>query len=204
MFNLRKLTANAVVAALFHLGLVTSGVRLQAKELPNPDVLKQRVEQFGVGTELKVKLSNGQSVRGSVESVGDESFVVALKDNGGSREVSYDELRKVNYPRRGYKAEGHPDPVAAKRMVVQLGVGEHIMVQTGPDTKLRGHIREIHDDHFVILPDQQNAGVQVPYQSILKVNKNLSLGGTIAVLVGIAAVVVVILILTNNEDEIGL
>jgi hypothetical protein len=129
MFNLRKVTANAVVAALIHLGLVTSGVRLQAKELPNPDVLKHRVEQFGVGTELKVKLSNGQAVRGSVESVGDESFVVALKDNGGSREVSYDELQKVNYPSRGYKAQGHPDPAAAKRMVVQLGVGEHIMVQ---------------------------------------------------------------------------
>ncbi len=204
MLNFRKLTANAVVAGLLHLCVLSGGVKLQAKELPNPDVLKQRVEQFGVGTELKVKLANGQDLRGAVESVGAETFVVALNENGGSREVSYDELRKVNYPKRGYKAEGHPDPIAAKRMVVQLGVGEHIMVQTGPDTKLRGHIREIHDDHFVILPDHQNAAVQVPYNSILKVNKNLSLGGTIAVLVGIAAVVAVILILTNNEDEIGL
>jgi ribosome maturation factor RimP len=204
MLSLKKLTANAVVAALVHLALINGGMRLQAKELPNPDVLKQRVEQFGVGTELKVKLSNGQDVRGLVQNVGDEAFVVALRDNGGLREVSYDDLRKVNYPKRGYKAEGHPDPAAARRMVVQLGIGEHIMVQTGPDTKLRGHIREIHDDHFVILPDHQNAAVQVPYNSILKVNKNLSLGGTIAVLVGIAAVVAVILILTNNEDEIGL
>jgi ribosome maturation factor RimP len=204
MLSPKKMTANVAVAALFHLGLINGGVRLQAKELPNPDVLKQRVEQFGVGTELKLKLASGQKVRGSVESVGDESFVVALKDNGGSQEIAFDELRKVNYPKRGYKAEGHPDPTAAKRMVVQLGVGEHIMVQTGPDTKLRGHIREIHDDHFVILPDNQNAPVQVPYNNILKVNKNLSLGGTIAVLVGIAAAVAVILILTDNEDEIGL
>ncbi len=204
MFNLKKLLANAMVVALLHLGLISSSVRLQAKELPNPDVLKQRVEQFGVGTELKLKLANGQNIRGSVESVGDESLVVALKDNGVSREVSYDELRKVNYPKRGYKAEGHPDPAAAKRMVVQLGVGEHIMVQTGPDTKLRGHIREIHGDHFVILPDNQNAAVQVPYQNILKVNKNMSFGATIAVLVGIAAAVVLILVLTDNEDEIGL
>jgi len=204
MLNLRKLTANAMVAALLHLGLISSGVQLQAKESTNPDILKQRVEQFGVGTELKLKLANGQNIRGSVESVGDESLVVALKDNGVSREIAYDELRKVNYPKRGYKAEGHPDPAAAKRMVVQLGAGEHIMVQTGPDTKLRGHIREIYDDHFVILPDNQNAAVQVPYNSILKVNKNMSFGATVAVLVGIAAAVVLILVLTDNEDEIGL
>ena len=167
---------------------------------PPPD-LKQRVEQFGVGTELKLKLQNGTKLRGSVENIGEDSFTVVSKEDGATRQVAFSELKNVNYPKRGYKTEDTPDPVSAKRMVVQLGVGEHIMVKVSPTQKVRGHIREIHENHFVIQPDGETATLRVPYSSIWKVNKNISFGATIAIVVGIAAAVVLILVL-SGEDEI--
>lgn len=196
--NVRKLTAQVLALGLFHLSFVSGAGRLQAA--PPPD-LKQRVEQFGVGTELKLKLQNGTKLRGSVEAIAEDSFTVVSKEDGATRQVAFNDLKNVSYPKRGYKTEDTPDPVAAKRMVVQLGVGQHIMVKVSPTQKVRGHIREIHDNHFVIQPDGETATLQVPYSSIWKVNKNISFGATIAIVVGIAAAVVLILVL-SGEDEI--
>lgn len=196
--NVRKLTAQVLALGLFHLSLISGVDKLQAA--PPPD-LKQRVEQFGVGTELKLKLQNGEKLRGSVETIAQDSFTVVSKEDGATRQVAFHDLEKVSYPKRGYKTDDTPDPAAAKRMVVQLGVGQHIMVKVSPTQKVRGHIREIHDDHFVIQPDGQISTMQVPYSSIWKVNKNISFGATIAIVVGIAAAVVLILVL-SGEDEI--
>jgi ribosome maturation factor RimP len=193
--NVQKLTAQMTILGLLHLSLAEVG-----KAAPRQTDLKQRVEQFGVGTELKVKLKNGEKLRGSVDNIGDDSFVLTSKDDSASRQIAFNDLGKVSYPKRGYKAEGAPHPAAAKRMVVQLGVGEHIMVQISPTEKVHGHIREIHDNHFVILPDGQTSTLDVPYDSIRKVNKNLSFGATIVILAGIAVAAVLILVLTGKDD----
>jgi ribosome maturation factor RimP len=187
----RELTARILILALLNVSLISGNT---------PVNLKERVDRFGVGTELKLKLKNGEKLRGSVESIGQDNFVVSLKERGATREIAFNDLQNVSYPKRGYKAEGTPDPDAARRMVVQLGVGEHIMVQVSPTQKIRGHIREIGDDHFIIHPDGQASALQVPYSSIHKVNKNLSFGATLAIVVLIAATVVLILVLTGEDD----
>lgn len=197
--NLRSFTAQILALGLLHISLASGGAKLRAAS--SPAALKQRVEQFGVGTELKVKLAGGDNLRGQVESIGEDSFLLAAKDGGAPREIAYSELKDLNYPKRGYKTDSAPDPAAAKRMVVQLGVGEHIMVKVSPTEKVRGHIREIHDSHFVIQPDGEAQTREVPYSSIWKVNKNMSFGATMAIVVGIAAAVVLILVL-SGEDEI--
>jgi ribosome maturation factor RimP len=187
---------------MIHLSLVSAAPNLRAASTqPTQDEFRQRVEQFGIGTELKLKLQNGEKLRGAVESIGTDSFVLVPKDEAAPREVAFHDLKSLRYPSRGYEAQAAPDPLSARRMVVQLGVGEHIMVKLGPEQKVRGHIREIHDDHFVVLPDGQSNTIRVPYDSVWKVNKNLSFGATIAIVVGIAAAVVLILVL-SGEDEI--
>ena len=195
--NVRKLTAQVLILGLVYLPLISGASKLEAA--PPPD-LKQRVEQFGVGTELTVKLRSGEKLRGSVESIREDGFTVASKQDGATREVAFHDLQQVRYPKRSYKAEGTPDAVFAKRMVVQLGVGQHIMVKISPMQKVRGHIREIHDDHFVVQPDGETTTVRVPYGSVWKVNKNLSFGATVAIVVGIAAAVILTLVLTGNEE----
>jgi ribosome maturation factor RimP len=194
--KLRALTAQVLTLGLLHLALSSGAPKLSGA--PHTDV-KQRIENFGVGADLKLKLEDGKKVRGVVESIGDSSFVV-VSEKSGRQEIAFNDLKNLSYPKRGYKAEGAPDPVLAKRMVVQLGVGEHIMVKV-LDQKVRGHIREIHADHFVVQPDGQAATLQVPYENISKVNKNLSFGATLAIVIGIAAAVVLILVL-SGEDEI--
>jgi ribosome maturation factor RimP len=196
--NLRTFTAQLLALGLVHLSLMSGGAKLHAAS-PHTD-FKQRVEQFGVGTELKIKLAGGDNVRGQVESIGDDSFLLLPKDEGAPREIAFNDLKKVRYPKRGYKAEAAPDGAAAKRMVVQLGVGEHIMVKVSPTEKVRGHIRAIQDDHFLIQPDGQTDTMAVPYDSIWKVNKNISFGATVAIVVGIAAAVVLILVLSGKDD----
>lgn len=192
--NVRTFTIQILILALVHSGLLNGASKPHVGDSQFP--LRQRIEQFGVGTELKVKLADGTKLRGLVERIGEESFFLAAKDDAASREIMYNELDKLSYPKRGYKAEDNPDAAAAKRMVVQLGIGEHIMVKVGPTQKVRGHIRQIDDDYFVIQPDGQTQTLQVPYNHIPKVNKNLSLGAKIAIVGGIAAAVVLIVVLS--------
>jgi hypothetical protein len=75
------------------------------------------------------------------------------------------------------------------------------MVKVSPTQKVRGHIREIQENYFVIQPDGQTETIDVPYSSVWKINKNLSFGATVAIVVGIAAAVVLILVL-SGEDEV--
>ena len=162
--NVRTFTIQILILALVHSPFLNGASKPPVGDGQLP--LRQRIEQFGVGTELKVKLADGTKLQGLVERIGKESFLLAAKDDGASREIAYNELDKLRYPKRGYKAEGTPDAAAAKRMVVQLGVGEHIMVKVGPTQKVRGHIRQINDDYFVVQPDGQTQTLQVPYNNI--------------------------------------
>jgi len=152
--NLRMFTIQILILALVHAPFLNRASKLHVGD--GQPSLRQRIEQFGVGTEVKVKLADGTKLRGLVERIDKESFLLAGKGDGASREIAYSDLDKLSYPKRGYKTEGTPDPVAAKRMVVQLGVGEHIMVKVGPTQKVRGHIREINNDYFVVQPRWAN------------------------------------------------
>ena len=58
--NIRQLTAQLMVLGIFDLTVV-SDPGLQAST-SQPD-LKRRVQQFGVGTELKLKLRSGKKIR---------------------------------------------------------------------------------------------------------------------------------------------
>ena len=195
------MNVRAFIVQILILGLIQSSLLNGAGNVGDNQLrLRQRVEQFGVGTELKVKLVDGTKLRGLVERIGEESFFLAAKDDAAPRQITYNELDKLSYPKRGYKAGANPDAAAAKRMVVQLGVGEHIMVQVAPTQKVRGHIHEINNDYFVIQPDGQTQTLQVPYSNILKVNKNLSFGATIVIVVAIAVAAVLILVLSGEED----
>jgi hypothetical protein len=101
--NLRTFTAQALLLGLLHFSLGSAGMNLRAA--PPANELKQRIEQFGVGTELKLKLNGGDNVRGRVESIGNESFLLATNDNAAPREIAYNQLQNMRYPKRGYKAE---------------------------------------------------------------------------------------------------
>lgn len=200
MKDLRTLIAKILVVVLAQAAMPADSATLWANDT-QPAYTEKRIHQFGEGAELKLTLADGHKMRGHIESLGQESFRFADRSSGETKEIAYSDVDKVRYPHRSYTAVDETDPVAARAMVLTLGVGEHIMVKVGENKKLHGNILEISEDDFVIQPDNQVDPVRVPYTSVRKVHKNLSFGATLAIVVGIAAAVVLILVLTG-EDEI--
>jgi ribosome maturation factor RimP len=187
MNYLRKVTAVSLVILLFHFSW------LQAAAPPNALSLKEKVDLFGVGAKIKLQLAGGEKLRGSIEAISDEAFSLTSGKGEPQRQIAYNEVADLQLAKRVYRAHDQPpDPVQAKRVVAALGVGKHIVVKTTTGKEFHGHIEVIEPDRFAMLPDRETAPVQIPYSEIRYVEKNLSLGSTIVLVVLIAAAVVVV------------
>ncbi len=97
---------------------------VRAATLPNPTLTKQQVELFGVGADVKVKLTSGKKLRGTVGALEEYGFDL-ISDRGGSlRRLSYDQVTELKLAKSTYKTKGAPNPeevrrVAARRVVTQ-------------------------------------------------------------------------------------
>src|SRR5205814_6379545 len=107
------------------------------------------------------------------------------------KSIAYDQVTEMKLTKRRYRASGEPDAAEARRVVLALGVGKHVVVNAIGGREVHGNIQAIEPGYFSVLPDQQNAPVQIAYGDVRHVEKNLSLGATIVLLVLIAAAVVV-------------
>ena len=79
ILNGRTFTIQILILTLVHSGLLNGASKPHLGD--SQFLLRQRIEQFGVGTELKVKLADGTKLRGLVERIGEESFFLAAKDD---------------------------------------------------------------------------------------------------------------------------
>ena len=93
-----------------------------------------------------------------------------------------------------YRADGRPDPIEARRTVVGLGIGKHVMVKLEGGRKVHGNIETIEADHFTLLPDQQATALPIAYGDIWQVEPNLSRTAKIAIAVAVACVVTTIVV----------
>ena len=83
-----------------------------------------------------------------------------------------------------------------KRAVARLGTGEkaHIKVKLKDDTKVKGYVSRIGDDDFQVTDAKSGAQAQVAYAQVRQIEgKNFTTGEVIAISVGIAAGVVLVL-----------
>ena len=182
----RRIVAVGLALSLFHISLVQSAVAAPAVTTS----IREQVSVFGTGAEVKLKLARGEKLRGSIEAIDDSGFLF-LERNRAARRITYDEVAHLAFPQR-YKAKGEPDPLQARRVVLALGVGKHVGVKFS-GREVHGHIQAIGGDHFTVLPDKQAAPVEIAFNEVRYVEKNLSAGATIVLVVVVAAVVVVIL-----------
>jgi ribosome maturation factor RimP len=177
--------AVVVVICLYQLSL-TESLTAAAVETAS---LRQQVTEYGVGAKLSLKLAGGKKLRGSVESIDDAGFQLS-KPNREAVHVRYDDLALVKLAERAYRARQDPDPVEARRMVLSLGAGKHVVVKlTGRE--FHGHIQSIAAETFTLLPDRGITPIQIAYRDVHYVEKNLSFGATIVLVVLILAAVVV-------------
>jgi ribosome maturation factor RimP len=158
----------------------------------NLSSIKQQVQQIGVGAEVKLKLAGGEKVRGNIQAVDDQGFVLDSGQQASHRRINYDQVARVTLASLVYRAPGVPDPIAVSRVVLGLGAGHHIVVKTTEGKEYHGNIQVIGEDHFVIVPDHQTGSVQIAYTQVRYVEQNLSKAAKITIVVGVILVVAVV------------
>lgn len=165
---------------------------------PYPSSIKQQVERMGVGAEVKLKLAGGEKLRGYLQAIDDQGFLLEKGQQKSQRRIAYEQVARVTPASLVYRASGSPDPIAASRVVAGLGAGHHIVVKTTDGREYHGNIQVIGEDHFVMVPDHQTASVQISYTRVHYVEQNLSKGAKIAIVVVIVVVVVVGIVIAAN------
>jgi len=198
MYSSKKALVVALVTSLLLLPLGDVAASLNAATPPNPALAKQQVDQFGVGAKVKIQLADGKKLKGSISAIEDESFLLASKADGSPQRVAYDQVAQLKLAKLTYKAAGQPDPAEARRVVLGLGVGKHIMVKTAAGKEHHGLIVAIEDGGFAVMPDKQTTPVQIAYNDMLQVGPNLSKGSKIAIIV-VAAVAIFIFVACMHE-----
>jgi hypothetical protein len=61
----------------------------------------------------------------------------------------------------------------------------------------------IESDHFTMLPDHRSATVQIAYGDITQLGPNLSRGAKIAIIAGVAAAVIIVIVFTIKVVSSG-
>lgn len=167
----------------------------------SPGHLKEKVDLLGEGAPVRIKLASGQKFKGVIQSANETRVIVDPTDKKPSQSLTYDEIAELQPAENSYKAIGAIDPIEARRAVVGLGIGEHVLVQVG-EQKLRGHIRAIGMENFTLQPDGQPQTADVAYRDVRKVHKNLSAGATFAIVVGIVAAAALIAVWLTDSDSV--
>lgn len=162
---------------------------LRATPAPEPGVVKQQIGQFGVGANVKVKLSGGRQLRGYVAAVTDDGFLLQAKRQSAPRHVAYTEVSEVRLAKLTYRAAGQPDPGEARRVVMGLGVTRHITVKTVAGKEYHGNIQAIEQNNFTLVPDHQAAPVQIAYNDVVQLGPNMSTTRKVIIVVVVAAFV---------------
>ncbi len=95
-----------------------------------------------------------------------------------------------------------PNATKARRVVTDLGVGEHVAVTLTSDKTVRGHVQAIHERHFVLLLDQDAGPLDIAYGEVQKVGPNPE-GTRIALWVGVIAIATVFAFVINRYGDRG-
>ena len=157
-----------------------------------PGTVREQVEELGPGAPVKLKLDRGQKVSGVIGAFQEDGFTLAPKNGGASQEIAYKDVRQLKLSSRRYTAHQDVDAAEARRVVEALGVGKHIMVNPTGAHAIHGNIQSIEADHFTVLPDRSTVPVTIAYADIHHVEKNLTLGATIVLVVLIVTAAIVI------------
>ena len=86
-----------IVALVVGLAVAGSGLALAATPL-DAAIVKQKVEERGVGKDLKVSLGDGSTVSGEIVWIGEEKFQLKAKKEPQPVDVSYAQVIRVGGP----------------------------------------------------------------------------------------------------------
>ena len=174
MYNGRKAIAIGLVTCLLALPFSNWGASAQAKGRANPTLVKQQVDEAGVGSYVALKLTDGKKLKGRLEAIDKDGLTVNLL-NGQDRQaqVSYERLAKLKVvKRRSYRARGQPKPALARQAVEGLGVGTHVMVKILGRMLFRGNIQAVEEKSFTLQLDISGQLIPISYDQVVQVREN--------------------------------
>jgi ribosome maturation factor RimP len=188
----KKLAAIGLVVCLMHLSVADLAMARGGKTRTSPTTIKHTVELFGVGAKLEVSLKGGDQLLGTIQSIGEQDFVVAPSGATLARHIAYDQVQRLRLAKLSYSASGQPDPAEARRVVAGWGVGKAIRVTLADGRKLKGKIQTIDMEHFSLLANSQAAPVQLAFTDVQQVGTGgMTPGVQWAILGGAVAAVVI-------------
>lgn len=200
MTHWRQWVAIGMVVGMLHLTTADVARAGEPIALPNPTAVKQRVDLFGVGAKVKVRLVGGQKLAGSIRDIENTSFVMA-SSKASPTPVAYEQVAQLEYARSTYNNKSHSvNAEEVRRVAVGLGMGRHIIVKTMAGKEYHGNIQAIGLESFTILPDQQTMSLQVGYNETTQIGPNLSKRAKIIlIVVGVVLAAWVIFAATHSD-----
>lgn len=187
--------SKALVAGLAFCVMLLPISDLTAAPPLSVDVVKKELDQYGLGANLKLKLEDGKTVKGSLIALGDDGLQLRSKPGAEPRLIAYNKVSEVRPAKLVYRAKGQVDPHEARRVVLGLHVGHHIQVKTTAGKEYHGNIQAIDSDTFTMLPDHQASPVQISFTDVQYVEQNLSKGAWMAIALGLVGFIVLAVIL---------
>jgi len=102
----RRLMATSLVGCLLN---VTVADLAMAQTPAGSIVIKQQVNQLGVGANVKLKLTAGEKLQGFIEQIDEEAFLFfASEQESSPRRVAYDQVAELRLANLTYKASTQP------------------------------------------------------------------------------------------------
>ncbi len=198
----RKYVVIGLIICLLHLTVADIAVGRGVISSENSAKIKQRVEMLGVGASLEVEVKGSETVRGTIQSIADQEFVVAPKSSVGERHIAYDQVRGLILPQRTYKASGQPNAAEARRVVAGRGVGKKIRVTWADGRQLKGAIQSMDMEHFTVQAKEPAAATEVAYSDVRQIGSGgMSTGMQYAILGGIVAGVVIVVAVVLSQTS---
>ena len=206
---MQRLIVLALILLLSHMPVAFAADSLlesamgAAQQLGRSEAQPQRqVELLGVGAVVKVRLSNGQKLDGSLMSIDADSFDLALH-RGDVRRVTYGEVAELKFVSATYKASGPPNVAEVRRVAAGLGAGRHVAVKVTSGQTWRGHIQAVHEEHLVLLRDRTTTPIDVAYDEVQALGPNLSRNAKLVIWVSVAAIAMMVILavaITETPD----
>jgi len=199
----RRCAVVCLMVCLFYLPLADLGCAGTENAPPDAFLTKQRVGQLGVGAKVKIELTDGSELQGSIQSIDEHAFYLAPDPSGSLSRVTYEQVAHLKGVKITYNAKGKPpDATEVKRVAAALGVGHHIVVKTSDSKEFHGNILVLDTDSFTMLPDQATSPVQIAYSQTVQMGPNLSKASKIAIIALVAVAVVVAAIAIHFAENI--
>jgi hypothetical protein len=126
---------------------------------------RQRIAAFGQEAQVKIQLSNGDKLRGTIVSFDDTQFDLSTKNKRPPQRILFEDLDDLKVTQLLY-ADATSRPDRARSAVRELGVDQGVKVRLLSGKTEKGRIRRTREDHFELASKQSGEILMIAYDRV--------------------------------------